>query len=163
MSLDVREIAKGALDTVRPDAEKHNLSLQLHGDGPVLMVADRNEIEIIFNNLLSNAVKYNRAGGRVDVHLSGDEQRVTIAVSDTGIGLTPDDAGRLFRDFVRIKNDQTRHITGSGLGLSLVKKLALMYGGNATVTSKPGAGSTFTVTLQKNARPPGEHEPRADN
>ena len=163
VSLDVREIAKGALDTVRPDAEKHNLSLQLHGDGPVLMVADRNEIEIIFNNLLSNAVKYNRAGGRVDVHLSGDEQRVTIAVSDTGIGLTPDDAGRLFRDFVRIKNDQTRHITGSGLGLSLVKKLALMYGGNATVTSKPGAGSTFTVTLQKNARPPGEHEPRADN
>jgi len=163
VSLDVREIAKGALDTVRPDAEKHNLSLHLHGDGPVPMVADRNEIEIIFNNLLSNAVKYNRAGGRVDVHLSSDEQRVTIAVSDTGIGLTPDDAGRLFRDFVRIKNDQTRHITGSGLGLSLVKKLALMYGGNATVTSKPGAGSTFTVTLQKNARPPGEHEPRADN
>ncbi len=162
ISLDVREIARGALDTVRPDAQKRNLTLQLHGDGPAPLVADRNEIEIIFNNLLSNAVKYNRDGGRVEVHLSGDEQKLAIAVTDTGIGLTPEEAARLFHDFVRIKTDQTRHITGSGLGLSLVKKLALMYGGNATVTSKPGVSSTFTVTLQRSAKPPGEHESKPD-
>ncbi len=158
VSVDIREIARVALDTVRPEATKRGLTLELHGEGGVPALADRNEIEIIFNNLLSNAVKYNRDGGRVDVRLSLDDAKVTIAVSDTGIGLAADEAAKLFRDFVRIKTDQTRHITGSGLGLSLVKKLALMYGGDATVTSKPGVGSTFTVTLLRSSKPPaGEH------
>lgn len=145
--LDLREIARAALDTVRPEAEARGIALQLHGEGPVPFVADRGEIEIIFNNLLSNAVKYNRDGGRVDVRLLGDEQKVTISVADTGIGLTAEESAKLFNDFVRIKTDATRHISGSGLGLSLVRKLAQMHGGTATVASKPGVGSTFTVTL----------------
>ena len=70
-----------------------------------------------------------------------------IRVADTGIGMTPDECARLFQEFVRIKNDQTRRIPGTGLGLSIVRKLAQLYGGDATVTSRPGEGSTFTVTL----------------
>jgi two-component system, sensor histidine kinase and response regulator len=163
VDLDVREIARMAMDTVRPDAAARNVTLQMHGETPVPMVADRNEIEIIFNNLLSNAVKYNRDGGRVDVRMGVDDQKLTITVADTGIGMTPEEAGRLFKDFVRIKSEKTASIPGSGLGLSLVKKLAIMYGGDATVSSKPDVGSTFTVVMQRGNRPPiTEHEPKRD-
>jgi two-component system, sensor histidine kinase and response regulator len=112
------------------------------------MVADRGEIEMILNNLISNAIKYNREGGRVDVRLTREADRLTIAVADTGIGLTPEEAGRLFGEFVRIRNEKTQNILGSGLGLSIVKKLASLYGGDATVTSQSGVGSTFTVVLR---------------
>ena len=105
------------------------------------MMADRGEIEMILNNLVSNAVKYNRDGGRVDVTLRPDAGAVLIAVADTGIGMTAEEAGRLFGEFVRIKNDQTRHILGSGLGLSIVKKLAALYNGEAWVTSEPGSAA----------------------
>ena len=161
--VDVREIARTAMDTVRPDAIAKKIALQMHGEAPVPMVADRNEIEIIFNNLLSNAVKYNRDGGRVDVRMGMDDHKVTITVADTGIGMTADDAAKLFKDFVRIKSEKTASIPGSGLGLSLVKKLAIMYGGDATVSSKPDVGSTFTVVMQRSSKPPTtEHEPKPD-
>jgi signal transduction histidine kinase len=73
--------------------------------------------------------------------------QVSIAVSDTGIGMSEEEAAKLFGEFVRIKNEKTRNILGSGLGLSIVKKLAQLYGGDATVTSWPDIGSTFTVVL----------------
>jgi signal transduction histidine kinase len=78
-----------------------------------------------------------------------DDGAVLIAVADTGIGMTAEEAARLFEDFVRIKNEKTRHILGSGLGLSIVKKLAALYGGDALVTSEPNVGSTFTVVLKR--------------
>ena len=70
-----------------------------------------------------------------------------IAVTDTGIGLSPEEAGKLFNEFTRIKNEHTVKILGSGLGLSTVRKIANMYDGEASVKSEPGVGSTFTVTL----------------
>jgi signal transduction histidine kinase len=76
---------------------------------------------------------------------------VVISVADTGIGLAEEDAARIFDDFVRIKNDQTRHILGSGLGLAIVRKLAALSGGDASVKGRPGAGSTFTVVLKQAA------------
>ncbi len=146
---DVSAVATDAIEAFAPAAAEKNVTVEIHCDGPLMMQADREEIEIILNNLISNAVKYNRPGGRVDVTLSAGDNDVTIAVADTGIGMTNEDAGRLFGEFVRIKNPQTRNILGSGLGLSIVKKLADLYGGEATVTSEPDAGSTFTVTLQR--------------
>jgi signal transduction histidine kinase len=71
-----------------------------------------------------------------------------IAVRDTGVGLTREEAAKLFGDFVRIKNAKTRGIEGSGLGLATVKRIAGMYHGDATVVSEPDKGSTFTVTLR---------------
>jgi len=112
------------------------------------MVADESELEIILNNLLTNAVKYNRPGGRVELTLRQQGDEVAIVVKDTGIGIAPADADRLFRDFVRLKNPQTRDIPGSGLGLAIMKKLAALYGGTVTLESTPGVGSTFTVALR---------------
>jgi signal transduction histidine kinase len=112
------------------------------------MEGDRAEIEIIFNNLISNAVKYNRDGGQVDVSARTSSDEIIIQVRDTGIGLTEEESKRLFSDFCRIKNEKTRHILGSGLGLSTVKKIVNLYHGDITVESQPDVGSTFTVVLR---------------
>ncbi len=147
--LDVREPAQAAFETVAPEALEHDVTLNLDAPDPVRMVADRGELEIIFNNLVSNAVKYNRPGGRVDVAIRDEGDCVLIRVSDTGIGLTKEESARLFNDFVRIKNEKTRGILGSGLGLSIVKKLAELYGGYIRVESEPDVGSTFEVALKR--------------
>lgn len=155
-SLDVTEIARHCVEGVLPEADGRGIQVELHADGPVTMQADRGEIEIIFNNLLTNAVKYNRDNGRVDATVKAVDGQVCIEVTDTGIGMSAEEAGRLFQEFVRIKNSKTRHILGSGLGLSTVRKLAQLYGGDATVASEPGVGSTFTVILRTNASAEGE-------
>jgi signal transduction histidine kinase len=101
----------------------------------------------MLNNLVSNAVKYNRTGGLVNVTVTRAGDVVTVSVEDTGIGMTAKETARLFGEFVRIKNEKTRNISGSGLGLSILKRLATLYGGEVTVASTPDAGTTFTVTL----------------
>jgi two-component system sensor histidine kinase/response regulator len=145
--LDVCEVAKSAIETLIPDAAAKQVTVELATPGPVPMRADRGDLEMIFNNLVSNAVKYNRQGGRVRVAVEGQTGSVRIAVADTGIGMTPQETAQLFREFSRIKNPQTRNILGSGLGLSILKKVAALYGGEVQVQSEPGAGSTFTVLL----------------
>ncbi len=155
-AVDVAEIARAALDAVRPEAARQGVTVCLQDNGPVAMTADRREMEMIFNNLLSNAVKYNRPQGRVDVRLARSAAgQLSIRVADSGIGMTAEESVQLFDEFVRIKNDKTLHILGSGLGLSIVKKIALLYDGDATVESRPDAGSTFTVVLNvKSTMPP---------
>jgi signal transduction histidine kinase len=147
--VDVVEAARAAIDTALPEAAERRITVNLDAPAPVRLAADRGEIEIILNNLLSNAVKYNRDGGRVDVRVRADGGAAVIAVADTGIGMTAEEAARLFEDFVRIKNEKTRHILGSGLGLSIVRKLAGLYGGDVTLQSAPDVGSTFTVVLKQ--------------
>lgn len=147
VELDLREVAQASLDTAQPAASPRGIAMTLHAPGRVAVVADRGEMEILFNNLVSNAVKYNRDGGRVDVTIEPSADGVRFEVADTGIGLSADEASRLFQEFVRIKNDRTRTIPGTGLGLSIVKKLAQLYGGDVTVRSEPDVGSTFMVTL----------------
>jgi two-component system, sensor histidine kinase and response regulator len=146
--VDLAQMARGVLETFAPETAAKHIEIACHAPEPVQLVADRGEIEMILNNLISNAIKYNREGGRVDVRLKREADRLTIAVADTGIGLTPEEAGRLFGEFVRIRNEKTQNILGSGLGLSIVEKLASLYGGDATVTSQSGVGSTFTVELR---------------
>lgn len=147
-TVNLCEIARTSIETILPTAQPRSITIELHADGPVTMTADRGEIEMILNNLISNAVKYNRDNGRVDVRISRSGQLVTIAVTDTGIGMSKEETARLFGEFVRIKNARTRGILGSGLGLSIVKRLAMLYDGNATVESEPDVGSTFTVVLK---------------
>ncbi|MBN1443895.1 MAG: response regulator [Planctomycetes bacterium] len=149
VSIDVAEVARAALEAQKPGADQRGISTSLRAPEALEMVADRGEIEIILSNLLSNGVKYNRDGGQLHVELDGDDRTIRLAVRDTGIGIGPDDAAKLFDDFVRIKNESTRNILGSGLGLSIVKKIAKLYGGKVSVQSELGAGSTFTVVLER--------------
>jgi len=147
VDLDVREVAAACLEGARELGLPRHITVGLAAGGPVPMKADRGEIELILNNLLSNAVKYNRDAGRVDVGVEARDGAVVLTIADTGIGMTPEECGRLFGEFVRIKNDKTRSIEGSGLGLSIVQRLAHLYGGEATVASTPDVGTTFTVRL----------------
>lgn len=145
--VNLREVAQGAIESINPYAIQKDVTVELHMDKEVEVYGDPNDMEIVMNNLVSNAVKYNYHGGRVDINIDGDMQGVHIQVRDTGIGMKKEDTARLFKEFVRIKNDQTKNITGSGLGLSIVKRVIDLYDGHIDVESEPKKGSTFTVFL----------------
>ena len=150
VSVEVLESARQAAENARAEAEQRRIRVELDVPAGLAVQGDRSEIDMIFNNLVSNAVKYNRDGGSVRVSAAECPDSVRISVEDTGIGMSSDESKKLFNDFSRIKNEKTRHILGSGLGLSTVKKLATLYSGEVAVTSQPDVGSTFTVVLQKN-------------
>ncbi len=145
--VDITKIAGTSIDTMRPYAIQKDVDVYLNTKESVIMEADAKEIEIIFNNLISNAIKYNKQGGRVDVFIHRDDKNIRLQVSDSGIGMSEEEQSSLFQDFVRIKNPKTKNITGSGLGLSIIKKITEMYHGDIEVNSVPDQGTTFTIIL----------------
>jgi signal transduction histidine kinase len=145
--LNLCTIAQTSIDTCKPMAIQRDVKIRLDCPKDLEFEADASDMEIIFNNLISNAVKYNKKSGEVTVRIYKDEDNLVIEVSDTGIGMTAEETSRLFQEFVRIKNEKTRNITGSGLGLSIVKKIVETYNGNISVQSTPDVGSIFIVTL----------------
>jgi two-component system, sensor histidine kinase and response regulator len=149
--LDITEVARIAKDTILPMSIQKNVKIFLESDPErILFPGDSEDMEIIFNNLISNAVKYNREGGEVHVYIKSEEKNVWFTVEDTGIGMTTEDISKLFQDFVRIKNEKTKSITGSGLGLSILKKIVEeVYQGEITVFSEPDKGTRFTVRLPR--------------
>jgi len=148
--VDVLEVARQAADNFRAEAEQRGIGIEVHVPAGLTLQADRTEMDMIFNNFVSNAVKYNRDKGRVLVSAVAEGDMIRVTVEDTGIGMTPDECKKLFSDFSRIKNEKTRHVLGSGLGLSTVKKLATLYGGEVSVRSQPDVGTAFTITLARN-------------
>ncbi len=147
--VNLGEIASGAIVTVQPYAIQMEVSVNLEVRNDVVIMADPGDMEIIFNNLISNAVKYNKFGGKVDITIDSSDTDAIFIFSDTGIGITKSDTENLFVEFVRIKNEKTRNITGSGLGLSIVKKIVELYHGTIKVESTPDVGTTFTIRLPK--------------
>ncbi len=152
--VDIAEVARMSIDTMGPIAIQKDIRIYLKSPENVIFEADREEIEIILNNLLSNAIKYNIEGGRVDCIIEDGQSSLDISVKDTGIGIVEDQIPKLFSEFVRIKNEQTKNISGSGLGLSIVKKLSRLYKGDISLISKPGEGSTFKLSFPKNSYSP---------
>jgi cell cycle sensor histidine kinase DivJ len=109
--------------------------------------ADRRAVQQILINLLSNAVKFTPAGGSVVMGAKRTGKQLRFWVSDTGIGISPDDLKRLGRPFTQIQNDYTRQFEGAGLGLSLVKGLVVLHDGTMAIESAPGDGTTVTITV----------------
>ncbi len=147
--VNLAEIASGAIITVQPYAIQMEVSINLDIRSDVFIMADPSDMEIVFNNLISNAVKYNKRGGKVEITIDSSDSEAIIIVSDTGIGINITDKENLFTEFVRIKNEKTRNITGSGLGLSIVKKVIELYIGTIKVESTPDIGTIFTIRLPK--------------
>ena len=143
--VDLCEVASQSIDLMQPLCIQKDIDIHLNCNKKITLQADKQELEIIFNNLLSNAVKYNKQKGRIDVGLAQEKAEIKLSVSDTGIGMEKKDIEKLFEDFVRIKSEQTKHISGTGLGLSLVKKIADLYDAKIEVESVPDEGSTFTI------------------
>ena len=149
VELDLSAIVTNSMETFSPDAQKRNITINFKQAAPFIFNADKMEMEMVFNNLISNAVKYNRDNGSVDVILNDFDDKIEIKISDTGIGMSQEETPKLFGEFSRIRNKKTKDISGSGLGLSTLKKLSQLYGGDITVESTPDVGTTFTMVLKK--------------
>jgi two-component system phosphate regulon sensor histidine kinase PhoR len=130
--------------------ERRGIEVRIQCEVPRAPVrADRADLDRVFMNLLSNAIKYNRDHGRVDVGVSDAADGWSVAITDTGIGMTAAEREGLFREFYRVKNERTAGIPGTGLGLVTVKRVLADYGAKIAVASKPGKGTTFSVTFPK--------------
>jgi len=113
----------------------------------VKILADREAFKIIFSNLIDNAIKYTPAGGHILVSVKYCERLVKISVKDTGIGMNPHEKKMVFEEFYRAKNKYTNNIPGTGLGLSVVKRLLEMHNGRVEIDTAPNKGSTFIVSI----------------
>ena len=147
--VEVARVAAEAAEASREKSQEKNISLSFtaaSGSGEKAL-ADRDALLMIFSNLIDNAIKYTPDGGHVGVHISHDGMYVRVAVKDDGIGMEPADREKIFDEFYRAKNDYTANVPGTGLGLSLVKRLVELHQGRISVDSSPGAGSQFVVQL----------------
>ncbi len=146
-NIDLHDVVKDVIATVEPLAIQRNIEIMLDCEANLYLNADKNEMEIILNNFVSNAVKYNKEDGKVYITILKKDGQVVMSVEDTGIGIKKEDQALLFQDFVRIKNEKTKLVTGSGLGLSIAKKIVGLYNGTIDMESEPDKGSKFTITL----------------
>jgi signal transduction histidine kinase len=153
--VDVAQLLKDAVATILPLARKKGLKVACEpGTAPRLM-GDREKLRQCLINLTSNAVKFTPAGGTLTVAAEPlPEGRVALKVIDSGIGIAEEHLSRVFDVFYQVDGSSTREYGGAGLGLAIVKSFAEAHGGEVTVTSKPGAGSTFALVLP--VRPRGE-------
>ncbi|CAA9291779.1 MAG: Sensory box histidine kinase/response regulator [uncultured Gemmatimonadaceae bacterium] len=157
----VADVIDDVLPMVEPQLAAKQLRVEVHlpesgpagptGRRPVPVLADREKLGQIFLNLLSNAVKFTAPGGRVTIDLAADggasPSHASFRVADTGIGIAPEKLELVFEPFVQVRTDYTRETGGTGLGLAISRDLARGMGGELTVESAPGVGSTFTVRL----------------
>ncbi|WP_432823698.1 ATP-binding protein [Trichloromonas sp.] len=152
--LDLAQIIRNAAESLRPaiEAKGQSLSLDLPANLPVVE-GDPNRVVQVMVNLLSNACKYTPAGGRIGVSALREPGKLSIEVSDTGIGLSRKEQARLFTKFYRADNATTREVGGTGLGLWITRSLVELHGGTISVRSAPGAGSTFSVRLPAKEMP----------
>jgi signal transduction histidine kinase len=133
---------------VRERATKHGITLDVTVDERLgEFVGDERKIKQILLNLLSNAVKFTPEGGRIAMKARQVDGAAEISVSDTGIGIAPEDQARIFEEFRQVGGDYAHKVEGTGLGLTLAKKFVELHGGRIWVESEVGKGSKFTFTL----------------
>ena len=150
----LKDLIDGAVEVFKPQATRKGLSLVgIVASSPAdAFVGDPTRVRQIIFNLLSNALKFTDRGGvmlRASAEpIDGGLARVVLAVTDTGIGISSEQQQRLFKPFSQVDSSITRRFGGSGLGLSIVKQLAELMMGDVTVSSLPGSGATFIVTLK---------------
>lgn len=154
IELQMQEIRLGALveeikTNLAANAAARRVSIENRVAPAVRVFADAARLEQMLTNLMDNAVKFNSAGGAVTISCEPNGGRDLIRVFDTGEGIAPEHAERIFERFYRVDRARSRDLGGTGLGLSIVKHLARMHGGEARVESKLGEGTTFTIELPK--------------
>ena len=148
-STDLALIARQVVESAQPGAGAAGVELGIEGPDAVPAFVDDRRMRQVVDNLVSNALKYTDAGGRVDVRLTAVDGHAEIAVIDTGIGITHGDLEQLFVPFFRADDARRRVSPGVGLGLGIARTIVEAHGGSLTVSSAPGEGSRFIVTLPR--------------
>jgi len=149
--LEVDPLIDDVLDRAQINAEAAGISLTADDDSGLHVHGDHTLLLTALNNLVANAIAYSPSGTAVSVSRRvvtvGDQQMVAIAVTDRGIGIAPENQKRVFERFFRVDKARSRKTGGTGLGLAIVKHVASNHGGAINLWSKPGTGSTFTLTI----------------
>ena len=149
-TVDLTELAQNSLELLQFQAEAAGLRWSLgRPDGKVTVLGDPDELGRVVDNIIGNAVKYSRPGGLVAVCVRYDDETAEVAVSDTGLGISPIDQTHLFSAFHRSSNPEALSIPGTGLGLAIARRIADIHGGDISVESQLGEGSTFRLRLPR--------------
>jgi len=143
--VEISSLLGEVVEFFQPLASDAGVRLSLQPADPVTVPGDPSWLHQLFANLLHNAVKYTPGGGRIDVAITPAEAWVEVIVSDTGVGIDPEQASRVFEPFHRVAG--RREAPGVGLGLPLAREIARAHGGEIVLESAPGSGSSFTVKL----------------
>jgi signal transduction histidine kinase len=146
---DLGELLRGVVDSLGEAAKLRQVSVSMAVDGAMPFRGVPVELALLFRHLLENAIRYNRESGSVNLSLQKTDLHIVLEVADTGIGMTPDEAAKIFEEFVRIRKSGTAEGTGSGLGLSIAKRMIERYRGEIRVESEAAVGSRFIVKLPR--------------
>ncbi len=144
---DLLSIVASAVEDAQVLAEQKGVTIAVSASPIPYVMGDVEKLSLVFSNLISNAIKYTSKSGTITVTVSRNNSGARVAVSDTGIGIAPDDLPKIFTRFYQASNATKSGIKGTGLGLALVKGFVEGHGGTVSVTSELGSGSTFTVDL----------------
>ena len=149
-TVKLSEIIQKIVDFAKPEVDKQNITItiKLPKDMPPIQ-ADVKDMEKLFTNLINNAIKYNSENGSVTVEGGVDRSFLCIHIKDTGFGISPENLSKIFEDFYRVEDDKTKKITGTGLGLTISKKIVDSHFGRIEVQSQLNEGSTFSVYLPR--------------
>jgi signal transduction histidine kinase len=146
--VDVAALVSEVAEANRPLAVNKQQTIAVSAPPNIVTMCDTDRIREAIDNLVSNAIKYSPIGGKISVAVAHEDDNTVIRVTDQGAGLSPEDLGRLFGRFQRLSAKPTAGESSTGLGLSIVKRIVDMHGGEVTAASPgPNKGSTFTVTL----------------
>jgi signal transduction histidine kinase len=154
-TVELGQLLAEVLDSKRnePARAEHDLRLELP-EQPLQVRADPTRILQVFDNLLTNASKYTPAGGRITISAEREREQAVIRIRDTGIGIAPDRLHQIFEPFVQLNQSHERPSEGLGIGLTLVRNLLELHGGEVTAASEgPGQGCEFTVRLPLDSQP----------
>jgi signal transduction histidine kinase len=145
---DVRTALDNAVTLVKERTLRHGINLEVDFDSKLNeMIADERKFKQVLLNLLSNAIKFTPEGGTIGVSAINGHDNLEVKVSDTGIGISPEDQQYIFEEFRQVTEDANQALEGTGLGLTLTKKFVEMHGGEISVQSQVGKGSTFSFSI----------------
>ncbi|WP_318242084.1 sensor histidine kinase [Arthrobacter gallicola] len=145
--VDINELVSHAVEANRLPAENRNITLVVGGTAENPVFADGPMLTTAFRNLIDNAIRYSPEGSQVGVGIRSRDGLAQITVTDRGPGIPAEDQERVFERFYRLDSARSRNTGGNGLGLSIVKHVVSNHGGEVSLWSQPGQGSTFTVRL----------------
>lgn len=145
--VDVGGVIDTVLDLQLHQISQKNISMSKNVEAPILFVSDAQKLQIVLLNLLSNALEFSPEGSKIELSAEVCDGGLVLAVKDTGIGIDPEKQARVFDRFHQLDTGTTKGHRGHGLGLSISKALTELMGGTISLTSAPGAGSTFELYL----------------